>query len=280
MNKIDTRPFEIATGKLEPRKLGPLPKLKWIAVDKLVIDPTYQRDILKTGLKNIVRIAHEFDWIKFATVIVAPSGANKFAIVDGQHRTTAAALRGVKEVPCQIIEAKAAQQAAAFAAINANITAMSPMQLHAAKLAAGDTTALRLKKCCADAGVTILRYPVQTKNQKVGETMAVGMLYQMLNKFGETVLVSALNCITKTRNGNAGLIRGQLITALCVNLEAEPPWQQSPKLLAVMGKLDMADAIQRASREATAGGGSNSQTAVLVEIIGAFLDQHLTVKVA
>jgi protein gp37 len=128
------------------------------------------------GANNILAIAPAFKWAKFAPVVVAPIAGNLFAIVDGQHRTTAAALRGFESVPCVIIAPDEADQADAFVAINANVTAMSPLQLHAARLAAGSKEAAALTEVCSEAGVTICRYPVPANKIKPGETLAVAML--------------------------------------------------------------------------------------------------------
>ena len=70
----------------------------------------------------------------FAPVIVAPVEGGQFAIVDGQHRTTAAMLRGQKTVPCQVVQTDRARQAAAYAAVNGNITKTTAQQLYLAKL--------------------------------------------------------------------------------------------------------------------------------------------------
>jgi hypothetical protein len=76
-----------------------------------------------------------------------------FAIVDGQHRTTAAILRGHEKVPCQVVQADRAKQAAAYA----NITRTTAQQLYHAKLAEKDAHALTLADVCAAADVEILR---------------------------------------------------------------------------------------------------------------------------
>lgn len=273
LRKIETKQFEkgLAADLPEP---GAAPMLKWVSITDLRVDPAYQRDIGSTGQKNISRIANGFDWTKFSTVVVAPIEGGKFVIVDGQHRTTAAALRGIEKVPCQVIVADKRRQAAAFAAINAVTTEMSPMQVHAAKMVAGDEQAVKLTKLCKEAGVTILRYPVQTKFQKTGETMAVGMLYRMLTKFGEDALVTALSCITRTRDGYPGLIRSQLVTALCVVLEAEPDWQESRHLLKTIGKIDLRAAFANAAKQAAAGS-SGGLVAALVDAISDHLEKHM-----
>jgi hypothetical protein len=277
LRSIDPTPFKAMLGGLGDCEPGPAPQLQWIEIGKLVVDTRYQRDLGKTGAKNIVRIAREFEWSKFAPVVVAPIEGGQWAIVDGQHRTTAAALRGITEVPCQVIIADPRKQAAAFAAINANVTEMSPMQVHAAKVAAGDETSLKLQAVCAEAGVHILRYPVQTTTQKVGDTMAVSMLYRMFAKFGADVLVAALSCITRSRDGYPGMVRSQLVSALCVVLEAEPEWCESRKLLKAIGKLDLRQAFADACKSATPGSGGGI-VAELVDLISAHLEAEIPIK--
>ena len=279
LRPIDATPFLARVGTLDEGEFGAAPQLQWLKIAELAVDSTYQRELGKTGEKNILRIAREFEWSKFAPVIVAPIEGGSYAIVDGQHRTTAAAIRGITKVPCQVIVADRRTQAAAFAAINANVTEMSAMQVHAGKLAAGDKEALKLKRICDQAGVTALRYPVQSKNQKVGETMAVGMLYRMLAKFGEETLVAALSCITRTRDGYPGFVRSQLVTALCVVLEAEPEWRDSRKLLKVMAQLDLAAVFTSAWANVAAGSGGGF-VAALVESIGDHLEKTMSAKAA
>lgn len=271
---IDLAPFQSVARLLPCRGLGAAPQLQWIDIDQLVIDPAYQRTIERRGALNIVKIAREFDWSKFATVVVAPIEGGRYAIVDGQHRTTAAAIRGVKQVPCQIIVADRGRQAAAFAAINGNVTAMSPMQVHAARVAAGEPGAVLLRDVCARAGVTICRYPVKAGNMKVGETLAAAQLAKMLDRFGEDVLETALTCITRTRNGYPGLVRANLVEALCVVFEAEPNWAESPKLLKAVSKIDLQAVFTDACRDAKM---SRSRvTAVLVDTLCTLLEEHLS----
>lgn len=271
---LDPGPFADIRAELSERSLGKPPKLEWLSINKLLIDPSYQREIGRAGRKNIARIAREFDWAKFAPAIVAPAGGGRYVLVDGQHRTMAAILRGLERVPCQIIDASRAEQAAAFAAINGNITQMSPMQIRAAKIAAGDDVACGLVSICTRAGVTILRYPIQTKDQKRGDTMAVSMLYRMLGKFGPEVLETALSCITRTRDGYPGLVRSQLVEAFCVNLEASPDWRENGKLLKAVTKLNLRETFAAAGRAAKAGSGSGI-VSVLVDLIGEHLEKEL-----
>lgn len=276
--KIDPTPF-IDLLPEQISELGTLPVLKWLEISSLVIDPIYQRDVLGTGRKNIISIATDFDWMKFSPVIVAPIGNGLYAIVDAQHRVIAAALRGIKKVPCAVIAADRKKQAAAFAAINAVKTEMSPMQVHAAKLVAGDLNAIKITKACAQACVTICRYPIQAKFIKRGETMSVRKLYQCYEKYGETVLISALCCITKTRDGYPGLIRSQLIDALCAVLEAEPEWANGgQRLLRAMGLLNLREEFSAAMKRAE--GSRAGIVTELVDSISVHLDKKFGAKAA
>ncbi len=194
---------------------GPAPMLQWIATEQFVVDDSYQREIGRRGRENVLHIAEHFDWSKFAPVIVAPVEGGLYAIVDGQHRTTAAILRGIDQVPCQVVQADRTQQAAAYAAVNGNITKATPQQLFHARLAAGDTNAQEIADVCAAAGVTITRRNVVLRQLKAGQTQAVGALARCLKAYGRETLITALQCITETSDGNPGFIRATIVEGLC-----------------------------------------------------------------
>ncbi|MCK1503085.1 ParB/RepB/Spo0J family partition protein [Bradyrhizobium sp. 188] len=270
LRAIDPAPFR-ARYNGPACEVGERPELQWLKIAKLRIDPRYQREIGRRGGDNIVAIAPAFKWAKFAPVVVAPIADGLFAIIDGQHRTTAAALRGFESVPCVIIQVDGAEQADAFVAINANVTAMSPLQLHAARLAAGNSDAADLTEVCRAADVTICRYPVPANKMKPGETLAVGMLQAVLAKFGREVLITALCCITRTRRGNPGMIRKQIVQALCAVLEAESAWlADRDRLIFAMQTFDFAAQFSAAAARSIEAG--ETVTAILVEAIAAHLD--------
>lgn len=223
------------------RSPGPAPIQSWIAIERLVIDPSYQRPIKRDGARNVERIAAAFEWAKFAPVVVAPVEGGVYAIVDGQHRTTAAALVGHDQVPCHIIQADRGKQAEAFAAINGVITPMHTGALWHAKLAGGDPAAMRLARVLGAAEVTITRYPVAANTIKPGETNSVRGLERALEAFGPNTLITALQCITQTSAGKSGMLRAALITALCRTLYTAVYWRDAGEALFVaIDKLDLA----------------------------------------
>ncbi|WP_284247439.1 DUF6551 family protein, partial [Methylobacterium haplocladii] len=199
--------------------------LQWLQIATLVVDPSYQRPICGRGRSNVDRIASEFNWRFFAPVVVSPVEGGKFAIIDGQHRTTAAALVGFDTVPCQVVIAGREEQAAAFKAINGDTTPMSRMALHAAGVIANEPRAVEIAKVCACAEVELLRYPVPVDKQKAGQTMAVGAIARCHQHYGADTLITALQCVTQTANNEPGMLSARMIKALCEVLKNRPEWR-------------------------------------------------------
>ncbi len=255
------------------------PRLFWIAIASLRVDSRYQRKIIgRASEKSVLTIASEFSWSKFAPVVVAECEDEEgiYAVIDGQHRTTAAALRGIRDVPCLILKAGLADQANAFAAINGTVTAISTMQLYAARVAAGDPASVALRDVCAEAGVTVCRYQVPASMMKVGETLAAAKLAQQLARYGHDTLVAALRCITRTGDGNVGMVRAPVVEALCAVLDGEPDWASDvDALIAAMQSFDFHQAYSDARLKA-----SQERVGVqvpLVEIISAHIEKALVV---
>lgn len=240
MKPLDANRFSEPTSEFSP---GPAPQLIWIEVEKLVVDDHYQRRISRKGAANIIQIAEQFDWSKFAPVIVAPVEGGQFAVVDGQHRTTAAMLRKQPTVPCQIVQADRAKQAAAYAAVNGNVTRTTPTQLFHARMAAGDEQAKAVAAVCQAAQVTIVRTNMTVSKMVVGQTTAIGGLMRCYTIYGDQTLQSALRCITQTADGNPGFLRSTIIEAMCIVLHEHPEWRTPEELLfKYMEKFNFPDA--------------------------------------
>lgn len=181
--------------ELEPRDPGKPGKLVWLPVADLVIDRSYQRDILGKGRQTIKAIIENFSWAEFDPVVVAPAeGAlGKYAIIDGQHRATAAYMHpGIDTVPCWLHEIGRAEQAKAFGGVNARVTAMSALQLHTAGVTAGDPDALYVDRVCRRADVQVCRYPKSRQHLKPGETVMITPISKMLKRDGERHVLRAL----------------------------------------------------------------------------------------
>ena len=232
---------------------GPAPMLQWLAIAALVVDPAYQRPIARAGRRNVTKIAAGFTWSKFAPVVVAPIEGGRYAIIDGQHRTTAALIAGFDQVPCMVVIADRKGQAEAFTAINGQVTPITPVALHRAKREAGDPQALAIDAVAAAAGVRILGSVKISDQMKAGETLAVGTLSKCLALYGRDHLITALQCVTQTGDGNPGCLHATVIRGFCLALEELPAWRESgSQLLEAIDDFDIVTAFDDSTgRQAT-----------------------------
>jgi len=192
-----------ALAALPPKHPGQLPQLKYIALSQLRVDDRYQRRIEPRGLKAIARICAEFDWNRFAPLICAAlPGGDLYAIIDGQHRATAALLCGIDKVPCAVVNATAAEQPAIFAAVNGNVTPITIFQMFKAARAAKQEWALDIDRACAAAGLTPLLYPKAKKEIKPFETMAIGTLRHSIIRFGVDEVAQALKAAARQKGAD------------------------------------------------------------------------------
>lgn len=230
---------------------GPAPQLQWLKIADLVVDQAYQRPIGRAGTANVRAIAEKFRWQAFSPVVVSPVDGGRFAIVDGQHRTTAAALCGIESVPCQVILATPDGQAEAFASINGRTTKVHPMSLFRAAVAAGDPAALVVKSAADRAGVTILAYPKQVSEQKPGETMAYGAIATAVRDHGGDLVALGLKAMRSPNNDHRGVLLAPLIRAVCnVVADLARARHRPADIIAAFDKVRLARELDRMIPEA------------------------------
>jgi ParB-like nuclease domain len=225
---------------------GKVGRLQVVPISSLVIDTTYQRNVSIGSVRNIRRICSQFDWAKFLPVIVTEDG-DKFAIVDGQHRTIAAASIGITDVPCYVLSCSAAEAAAAFAAINGNVTPMQPIDLWFAELAAASPKAVSLKRVLDAAGVTVSR---KKEGHLAGETRSINVLQRALEFYGSAVLTTILQCIVETGDGNPGMITGAVVNGIGRAIRTKPDLLSNPtRLFEVFDGISLSNLVYEAGIE-------------------------------
>lgn len=247
-----------------PSSFGPAPKLEWLPVAALVIDPEYQREISYVGRKNIRHIAENFAWSMFSPVMVSAIGGSKYAIVDGQHRSTAAALCGIEKVPCYVVEAPRGEQAKAFRAINANTTRPHAIQLFHASIAAGEADAIRVKDVCERAGVRIARSLGPCRDY---ETFCIGSIGKGIERHGAEVVILALRAIVHSGDGVAEELNKTIITSTIEVLAPRPAWRKNDKrLLKAFEAFNLGDMWRNAASEAARSKGTSTGQALEREL--------------
>lgn len=176
----------IAAVDLRPGAVGPRPETLWVAPEALSVDERYQRGLGRRSIALIRKIAAEWDWKAFKPPVVVRSGG-RLLIVDGQHTAIGAATRNaldgaVGQILVVVIAADdVAAQASAFVRHNLDRNAMTPGQIHHAKVAAGDEDSLTIEQCCARAGARVLRH-LGPGVRALGGTLAIGALHAILGR--------------------------------------------------------------------------------------------------
>src|SRR6185369_14411365 len=174
--------------------LGSPPTLEWRAVGELLIDPVYQRSIDTGPSQSLIRkIAMFWDWGLCQPLAVSRRPDGALTIVDGQHRASAAKLRGdIPHLPCVITSyANAGDEAAAFVALNQTRRPLSAIDLFKAAVAAEDKDALTILGALRSAGLDMAPHSNWT-SWKPGMVSNVGGLRECLHAKGEAVLCGAL----------------------------------------------------------------------------------------
>lgn len=248
MRQIETAGYDRVIG---PANLGPVPDLRWLRVDQLRVDPAYQRDVTLRGKAHIKRIVEGFDWRLFSAVVVSPIAGGFFAIIDGQHRVTAAAICGQDSVPCQIIQADAQMQARAFEAINGRTIPVTRDQRFKAELAAGDAEACRVDRLTREAGIKMMTYTPHGPAMKPGECLAHGAMRKLCAAFPDDHAAFVLKCIRASAGdiGGRAMIAAPFVLAAMEAFQDHPNWFSRAFVLSGFEALDpvtaQADARQR-----------------------------------
>ncbi len=264
------RPLERLEIVNRAKDAGRPPEMAWIEIAKLVIDDAYQRNIESRGRANILRIAAEFQWNKFSPVIVVQVSGGRYAIIDGQHRTTAALSLDYSKVPCYIVKTSPQEAAAIFAAVNGNVTGLNPPQIYRAALAAGEAWAVQINDVCAKAGTKACTSKKTSTTMGPLETIAIQALRNALRLYPPQVLEFALKGFGASIDGQKpGLLTSKRINFFVGLMARHQGWLSTPEhflttmaawnlwfcdwahveagLVRVLGKGDAVDAQEWAS---------------------------------
>lgn len=174
---------------------GPAPMLQWIALDRLVIDEAYQRPLGPANWRLIEKIAAHFQWSRFAPVLVAPTHGGLFALIDGQHRSHAAALCGLAEVPAMVVDATTEEQSRAFAWVNGQTVRVNQFQIFKAALTAREDWAVRADQAVSAAGCRLMSYNESGKNKMAGQLYCINLVRKLIEAGHDPYLTAALAAV-------------------------------------------------------------------------------------
>ncbi len=212
---------EMRPGTVNP---GPAPILQWIKISDLVVDDRYQRELKFGNWKAIRRIAAQFKWSRFSPVFVAPVEGGKFAIIDGQHRTHAAAICGFSEVPCQIVQMSVEERAASFAAVNGLVTKVTLWQIYKAALTAGEAWATDCAKLCEDAGCELMTNNSGTDDKKPGEIFCIALIRAYVAQGHSRAIFAVLSGLRQSEFGQDATAYSNEVLKPLFSAIVERPW--------------------------------------------------------
>ncbi len=226
---------------------GTAPMLDWIPIEKLVVDDRYQRDLKRENWNAIRRIAKNFLWSRFSPVFVAPVEGGKFAIIDGQHRVHAAAMCGVEQVPCQIVQMTFEEQASSFAAVNGTVTKVTTWQVYKAALAAGLPWAVEATKVAENGGCRLMTSNASAKNKKPCEIYGVSEFRGILGVRPNASVSQALTALGKSETFGKSALPWQsgIFTPILLALTARPNSLDlsDPDLPTAIDNFELFDAV-------------------------------------
>ena len=179
----------------------PVPVVQWVAIDDLVIDERYQRELTRAGRRHIQKMAEGFDWKAFGAICVAAAEGGKLAVVDGQHRVHAAALAGRLSVPAVIVPMTAAEQAAAFHAVNSARVRLDRSATFRAQLAAADPLALRADAAVAAAGCVLMRTIPSSSQRQLRQVFTHALILRMVAEGLGDVVTVGLRAVAESAQG-------------------------------------------------------------------------------
>jgi len=242
----------ITGSDIEPVKpedaVGPTLSMKWIPIEKLVVDTRYQRDIAKGLKSNVRQIGARFKWRRFAPVIVTRiEGTDFYSIIDGQHKTTGAHLRGLTQVPCAIVEAPSIEeQSDSFKFLNANTTKVLIYDIYKADLAAKEPYATNINRIAKRANVKLVASRVPIAKLKQGECRSYKTFEANLRKYKETILVKALSVLSINPTSK-GCLNAVVIGALCELFKRNPAWSENHAVDMALSKINFMDYLSEAA---------------------------------
>lgn len=204
--------------------VGNRPSIEWIRVSDLMVDETYQRRTDNHASRRLIAsIAAKFDWRLFGVLTVSRRPDDTMAVIDGQHRWSAAAMRGdIVDVPCCLTRfGTPEEEAKLFIVANRARKPMNRLDDFHAALRAGDDDALEIQRLVTEAGLTIARNTSSTA-WAPGEIAFTAAIASALRKHGPGVVSAALTDIAEAFPGQQLKHGGSIFNGL-VRILAHPP---------------------------------------------------------
>ncbi|PSM18238.1 DUF6551 family protein [Nitratireductor sp. StC3] len=230
-------------------------KPRFVDIDPstLKVETKYQRDLSTKSLTLIKRIVEHFDWTKFKPPICVEQDGEYFCI-DGQHTAIGAASHpDLETIPVMVVDADSVEaRASAFVAHNRDRVSMSRLQVFHGDVASGKPEAVDILRIAKQAGARIPRNPVNRRDAKIGDVVAVGEIEKLHAMDGGALLSRVLRIAVE---GRCRPINQTILRALRMLL-VEPQYEgvsEGDIVTALMARPDLEQAAVRFGAETNKG---------------------------
>ncbi len=242
--------------------IGVPPTLEWIPVVSIGIDPAYQRGIDNDPSQRFIRaIARDWDWSLCLPLKLARRDDGSMWAVDGQHRLSAALLRGdIPHLPCVIGRyASNCDEAAAFVALNRQRRALGSMDLFKAAIAAGDDETIEVMAAIKASGLRLAPHS-NYNNWKPGMLYCAPSIQRAWKLRGPIPTKKSMVMLAKAFDGQILRFAGLLLEGLyeIFTTEGRLGSFDLMALEAALGAVPQAEWIKRALREQGSSGCSRA----------------------
>lgn len=245
---------------------GAPPSLEFIALDRLAVDPAYQRAADSYQSRRIiVGMVKGWDWTLCQPLVVSRRLDGTLWILDGQHRHAGAAERGdIAHLPCVVISVIALDsEARTFVKINTERQRLSQLDIFNAMLVAGDPAAHEVALLLDQTGWRMTRKK-NVATWQPGEMISAPKLVRQLQLYGAVPVRAALSTLRRAYPHQAVRATATVLLGLIQIYRGgtDRPWKlgtdRCAELAAAMSRVDPATWLGRGQARAATDGVSEA----------------------
>lgn len=178
-------------------QVGAPPSLENVPIDRLTVDPTYQRATDSPASRRIlIGMVKKWDWSLCQPLIVSRRADGSLLILDGQHRHAGAKERGdIPFLPCTLLSSLDLEgEARTFVELNTKRQRLTQAEVFHGMLAAGDEQAKAVAEMIEQTGWTV-RKGSNTATYKAGDLECAPMLVKTFDAKGAAPVRFALDAL-------------------------------------------------------------------------------------
>ncbi|MBQ9236260.1 MAG: ParB N-terminal domain-containing protein [Alphaproteobacteria bacterium] len=230
-------------------KYGLIPDMDWIAIDKLVIDLSYQRDTSsRRSQANIAKIVKNFSWAKLTPLTVGVLDNGTYAVIDGSHRVSAVKQLGdIDKLPCWIVpNLTTASQADSFLGINKMRNPVNTWSIFKAKLARGDKRAVDIEAFLNACNIEV---PYNGYCSKPNHTLAIAAIADHLARHNDIYLKEAFALILKAWPNKTAQLKKDILNTLVTFKIRNGAKAKDGEIVKTLASFDNANQITAKAKE-------------------------------